>query len=173
MATGESPSRIAGEELRSDSRTGFRPLAWRNITLSFGIDNISAISRYDISSTSQRKSLEVMQRQILDGAPLTSPGLSRRLLVRHKKLNDFSALIGRNPSCGPSKSLRYVVFNYLCHCSCQSQPHKSSSKKPLADNTSACPPIDISSKCDPDVTSEQGTPFLAPQRSSRPLRGSG
>jgi len=44
MAIGESPSRIVGEALRSDSQIYFRALARPDIMVSVGIDNISAIS---------------------------------------------------------------------------------------------------------------------------------
>jgi hypothetical protein len=76
MAIGESPSRVAGEAPRIDPRTDFRALARRDITVPIGIDNISAISWYDISSTSRKKEGHaIMQRQIVDDA-LQSLGIS-------------------------------------------------------------------------------------------------
>src|ERR1700758_3379822 len=39
----------------SDSRTAFRALAKRDMTVPVGIDNMAAISWYDISSTSQSR----------------------------------------------------------------------------------------------------------------------
>ena len=45
----------SGAQFESDSRTAFRSLARRDITVPIGIDKISAISRYEASSTSQSK----------------------------------------------------------------------------------------------------------------------
>src|ERR1700722_7237569 len=70
MAIGESPSRIAGQALRSDSRTEFRALARRDMTLSAEdrqyLPNL--LIRHFRHFTKNERWPHVMQRQTLDGA---------------------------------------------------------------------------------------------------------
>jgi hypothetical protein len=69
MAIGESPSRIAGEAPRVDSRTDFRALAGRDITVPIGDRQYfrDLLIRHFLHST-KKEDVSVMDWQIVDGA---------------------------------------------------------------------------------------------------------